>query len=246
MSVLGSRARRRRGGSDKDAVQAGLELVKLEYISLRDETLKAMEAQQAILTWSLAAFGAVLAAGLLLVRSVGPFESHKPQDVMFLLIFGAGLPGFTFASCIAWFGELIRMERAGHYLRGLEIVIADMFKGAAVGSSFAHLAAPLRWETHIAFGRKKQIAVSKHQVGYVGHLAIYAGSMALALGICTVETWSFAFPSRASAIAVSAYAAAVFAFFVVVVLRLRNALVEAARTAADLDDVVPSHSRYPA
>ena len=222
-------------------VKAAMDLLVVEYGSLRSESLQAMGSQQAILTWSLAAFGGALAAGLILATSVGKFRSHQSEDVTFLLIFSCGLPGLSFAACLAWFGELIRMERVGHYIRGIEAIVGEFYQSTGVGQVLPYLAAPLRWETYIAFGAKNNPIATKRQMGYFGHLTLYTGSITLSLAIGCTESWVFGF--KALAVALTAYSAVTLMTFVAIVLRVRSALLWGARQVADINAVIPSVNR---
>jgi hypothetical protein len=118
-----------------------LGLVMLEYEKLRDESIQAMQAQQSILQWSIASFGAILGAALLLATKDAPFA--LPPYVSFAA-FGVILPVFVGMCCLAWFGELIRMERIGAFLRGMEREVAQAVRG---GDGLLRGVMPLRWET---------------------------------------------------------------------------------------------------
>jgi hypothetical protein len=227
---------------DED-VKSALDFLKAEYGTLRDETLQAMGAQQAILTWSLASFGAVLAAGLVLGAGIGPFATHKPQDLLFIVIFGLGLPVLSFTACLAWFGELMRMERVGHYIRGFEVIVAETYQSTSVSDRFSYLSAPLRWESYIAFEAKKGIAITKHQIGYFGHLGIYTGSVVLSLMICTFESWFFESNNHDLPVVLCCYSLLFFGAFLLVIFWLRYSLLEAASRAADIAALIPTRSK---
>lgn len=177
-----------------------LDLLKLEYQSLREESAQARAAQQQILQWSLATFAAFFAAGIVLVAQDKVSITSGTAGSVYLVVLGLALPGLVIASSWAWMGELIRMERAGHYLRGLERSVS-----VQLGTS----PAPLRWETHIALGavhggsydkllapdegpppnegRPEQhehpegTGRGKQQLGYVGSAGLYAGVLLLSL-----------------------------------------------------------------
>jgi hypothetical protein len=166
-----------------------LDLLKLEYESLRQESSQARAAQQQILQWSLAAFGAIFAAGLVLAGTQKTNVGEGFAGLVFIAVFGFALPGLVTGACWAWLGELIRMERAGCYLRGLERSLASV--GANL--PFISSSGPLRWETYLGLavgglGRRKQV------IGYIGSLGLYIGSLTVAnvLDIIVVSAHHFA------------------------------------------------------
>lgn len=173
------------------AEPSGRTLLEAEYKSLRDESSQARQAQQSTIAWSLAAFATVFAGGLVFVSNA--FTSGTAVNAItiafYALVFGAALPGFIFAGCMTYLGELIRMERAGGYLRGLERHLAVTAKDA--GHS---LGAPLRWETYLVQKAQEDgVSKQKQRIGYVGGAALYAGAeiISLAAFIAGSESYTF-------------------------------------------------------
>jgi len=102
-----------------------------EYGSVRTEWTSARDAQQSTLQWTLATLG-VLLAGI----ATSDFGTHRP----FLFIaLGASVIAIAMCSEAIWFGEVMRMERAACYLRGLEKALWPL-----VGTNEYPL---LMWET---------------------------------------------------------------------------------------------------
>lgn len=142
-SVAANKAERRRLAS---------ELRVAEYKSVREEWLTSRDAQQHTLQWTLAAL-AVLLAGIL----TSPARDQQP--FVYVTVAGA-IAAIATASQAIWFGELMRMERAALFLRGLEASFKDLnvdspwpppliwdswraFRGDSQGSPMIYSAAPL-------------------------------------------------------------------------------------------------------
>ncbi|MBU1702591.1 MAG: hypothetical protein KJ970_10660 [Candidatus Eisenbacteria bacterium] len=107
-----------------------LEVVMDEYRSLREESLRSMQLQQAVLRYGLAATGALIAVafgiwGVVLLASVA------------LLLF---VPAVSYLSLIIWIGEVARMMRAGWYLKALEERVCQQFPDRPP---------PLGWENYL-------------------------------------------------------------------------------------------------
>jgi hypothetical protein len=147
-----------------------------EYRSLRSESEQARNAQQTILQWSLASFAAILAGSLLMFQGASSHTFHFSGEAgtVVLLIFGLGLPGLGFCSYLVWWGEFLRMERAGRYIRGLELAAERLASNGE--TSFPP---PLQWEHflagHARFPKGKPTGRTKQLVGYVGTTGIYFG-----------------------------------------------------------------------
>jgi hypothetical protein len=152
-----------------------------EYRSIRGESEQARNAQQTILQWSLAAFAAVIAGALVTFSGNVNIRSGETGTVL-LIIFGMGLPFLSFFSYLVWWGEFLRMERAGRYIRGLEFM-ADRLANSTSGK----LPPPLQWEHFLAgpsysvalrrreAARHKRLGRAKYIVGYLGAAGIYFG-----------------------------------------------------------------------
>ena len=141
-----------------------------EYKSLREESAQARQSQQTILQWSLGAFAVLFGAGLAFSRTDDPIDFS-----VFSIVYGLALPGFVFASALTWWGELIRMERAGHFLRGKEIATWPSQVRGNAGEDLVRSEFP-SWEMFIAH-LGSDVRSRKQLVGYVGALSIYAGAL---------------------------------------------------------------------
>jgi hypothetical protein len=147
-----------------------------EYRSIRSESEQARNAQQTILQWSLASFAAVIAGSLVMFQGSGKNALQFSGEIgtVLLFIFGLGLPGLGFFAYLVWWGELLRMERAGRYLRGLELVADRLARGGS-----GRFPPPLQWEHFLASSvyrsNDKTRSRAKHLVGYVGATGIYFG-----------------------------------------------------------------------
>jgi hypothetical protein len=103
-----------------------------EYKSVREEWLASRDAQQHTLQWTLAAL-AVLFAGIL------SSELRQDHPELYVgLVFAAGLVAIS--SHAIWFGEVMRMERAALFLRGLEAAVSKLTQDQGE-------VPPLSWET---------------------------------------------------------------------------------------------------
>lgn len=117
---------------DSEIARLATDLRVAEYKSVRDEWLASRDAQQHTLQWTLAAL-AVLFAGILSSK----IRQHHPE-LYVGLAFAAGL--IAISSYAIWFGEVMRMERAALFLRGLEVVVSKLTQGHGK-------VPPLSWET---------------------------------------------------------------------------------------------------
>ena len=157
--------------------RSGLELVKAEYETLRNESLWSLRSQQEVVRWGLAAYGVVLAAGLVLVERI-PDATGQNEIILSslaMLVFGLALPGLTLSACVAWLGELKRMERVGYYLRGLEAELRRVARWNVLG-----VQAPLCWESFIAFGERGK-SRPKSKLAYAGQAGTYLVQIGIAL-----------------------------------------------------------------
>jgi hypothetical protein len=103
-----------------------------EYESVRQEWIASRDVQQHTLQWTFAA-SAILLAGIL--------NSGARSDQPFLYVaLAAATAALSIFSQAVWFGEVVRMERAALFVRGLEASFAQL-----VGESGDR--APLTWET---------------------------------------------------------------------------------------------------
>lgn len=156
-------------------------LLQSEYVSLREESSQSRQAQQSTISWSLAAFGTIFAGGLVFVSNVfkDGADASGPVMTFYVLVFGVALPGFAFAACLAYLGELIRMERVGVYLRGLERYLARLTTPGSLLDG-----GPLRWETYLMQKAPEgAISTRKQLVGYIGGVGVYAGAELVSVAV---------------------------------------------------------------
>jgi hypothetical protein len=212
-----------------------LGLLMLEYQKLRDESIQSMQAQQSILQWSIGSFGAILGAALVLATKDPPFA--LPPYVSFGA-FAVILPIFATMCCLAWFGELIRMERIGAFLRGMEREVAQAIRD---GSGLSNEVVPLRWETYIAFAKDRGLGVRKQGVGYFGSLGVYTIVFASCLATALCSVWMAAPDSRGvlSPLVVSIVVGAELVAYVSIVLYLVRGLITAGRRIPHLASIDP-------
>jgi hypothetical protein len=218
----------------------GFELLQAEFLAVRQEISQALTAQQSVLQWSLAAFAAVLGAGLILMsQSPDQITSGVVSDLS-LVVFGAALPMASFFSFLVWVGELIRVERAGRYIRGLE-------KHLATHLRLEHPAltnGPLRWETHNAIGWQRGAGVGrgKQQVGYLGAAGVYFGVHVLSILIFAVQIINHQFPTDETSwkVASLTYAVALPGIFLVTGFWLASGLQKAGMEGEDIASLRPA------
>lgn len=111
-----------------------MQLQTTEYETVRAEWLSSRDAQQHTLQWTLAAI-AVLIAGIL------NSDARTHHQLLYVLL-SAAVVAIAACSHAIWFGEVLRMERAALFLRGVERRLADRFAAEPSGRP-----APLTWET---------------------------------------------------------------------------------------------------
>lgn len=103
-----------------------------EYQSVRQEWLASRDVQQHTLQWTFAA-SAILLAGIL------NSDARSEEPFLYVALAAATAALSIFAQAV-WFGEVVRMERAALFVRGLEASFAQL---DPAGSDRA----PLTWET---------------------------------------------------------------------------------------------------
>lgn len=172
--------------SERDREKYFFDFLKAEYDSLRAESAQARLAQQQILQWSLAAIAAIFAASLIFAGGGADRVEAGFSGTLFLVVYLGVLPGLVVTACWAWIGELVRMERVGYYLRGIEVEVCAGKYGQA---DFRH--GPLRWESYLALGQKR--STGKQLIGYLGAGALYFGSLSLAniIGLAAIAIHRF-------------------------------------------------------
>jgi hypothetical protein len=174
------------------------ELRVAEYNSVRTEWLASRDAQQHTLQWTFAALAVLLAATLSL-------HARAEQPFLYVALVGVEVAIATFSQAI-WFGEVMRMERAALYLRGLEEVVSEL----APEDGFP----PLMWERWRGDpkNREKSSWVAKAAPLILGCLALY-GLLALAgLFILVAASLDHHIPhrDRTFAIVIAAMAGALY------------------------------------
>lgn len=166
----------------KETNQLALDLVVAEYNTIRAEVHHALEYAQGIVKWSIGIFGAVLAAALVAAHSAGQVRGYSFLGIAVLVLFGFALPGVMWAAAWTWLGELVRMERAGAYLREFELRVSKIPKiTSALGFT------PLNWETRIFAERKSKGSMKKQIAAYLGTAVLFFGSTAISL--CMFVAW---------------------------------------------------------
>ena len=230
-------------------MRLNLDLVKLEYEKLREETIQAVQGQQNTLQWSMGAFGVVLGATLLLLSN-NPGLS-LPITILFGL-YGVVMPVFVAMCSFAWFGELIRMERVGVYLRAVEAELATHLQGDGAEDDAV---VPLRWETYLALHAKRAVGVGKQMIGYFGSVGIFSGAIGLSLAIAVWATWipretglgSSRTIGPSTQWTLTGVAIGEFVLYMVVALYLIRGLSKASRAVAEIKDVfAPARAAVPA
>jgi hypothetical protein len=114
------------------ADEMGLQVA--EYGTVRAEWLSSRDAQQHTLQWTLAAI-AVLIAGIL------NSDARTHHQLLYVLL-SAAVVAIAACSHAIWFGEVLRMERAALFLRGVERRLARRYAAEQPARP-----APLIWET---------------------------------------------------------------------------------------------------
>lgn len=153
-----------------------------QYESLRTEIGQAREAQYNILQWNQAVSGTLFAAALV----AGNVHSHA-YLLAAQFILGLVLPAILLGGALAWVGEMIRMERAGMYLRFFER--ATWRNNGNDGLLDTSL---FMWENFLWSPPAKFVKAGyrKQNVGYTGvgiyYGIMYVGSLA---AFSTISTW---------------------------------------------------------
>ncbi|MCX5894007.1 MAG: hypothetical protein NTW80_13775 [Deltaproteobacteria bacterium] len=100
-----------------------------EYKTLREESVTSISRQQQIVSIGRATIG------VLLLAACNNWEKPLVPEIILLLF----LPIITYLFFLIWIGEVMRMLRAGSYLRNIENKINDKFQGMGMDK-------PLTWE----------------------------------------------------------------------------------------------------
>ncbi len=203
--------------SEDEARKFAQDLIFEEYRTLRAEAHQSLAYAQAIVRWSIAIFGTVLAAALLAASRVSTTHGYSFFGTSVLVLFGFALPGVSWAAAWTWLGELIRMERAGSYLRGLEAQLAAL-PGVRDGVGTE----PLRWERFIASPRRKGTLMGKQIAAYLGTAMLFFGASAISLGLFvawwgTVFEWAWPWTAGGGSLVVWPVLAVVFELACIIV-----------------------------
>ncbi|TAM70749.1 MAG: hypothetical protein EPN48_05250 [Microbacteriaceae bacterium] len=218
------------GWKAKKAEHDSWEWLLAEYATLRQESADARTSQQSTITWSLAIFGAVLAAGLIFV-STELKHSTWPSPLTFwfyVALFGVAMPGLAFASCLSYAGELKRMERVGSYLRGLEQHLGLMDLSPR---------RPLRWETFLRYGVGGN-GPKKLYESYLGAAGLYAIAELSSLAIFFIGMISMN-PDSTRVLWSSIWTGAVAVAFLGMIVWVLFQLKAASKVVVDYDQIVP-------
>ncbi len=219
-----------------DAV--AMDFMLAEYKSLRDESSQSRSAQQAIQQWSLAGVSAILVGGLLLTGKNFDLQQAGPPSTAFLVLFGVVLPALATVSCMAWLGELVRMERCGRYLRGFERDLSKRLNGLVSPAARN----PLRWETAISQGAAsdKGLGRGKQRVGYLGSLLMYLGAVSASLCFYVVGVQQRQEPANAWVhlhLALFAWPAVMGSVFLAIVVSVVRSIQELGAEVLELPEV---------
>lgn len=153
----------------KEDISGGL--LQSEYVSLRAESVQSFASAQSIIQWSLATYGVLFGAALVVLSRETDPAAKAFNDNAVLLIFTVLLPGLMCAATWQWLGEITRMERVGMYLRGFERHLAlQESQGSSVPANSRP--GPLHWETFL----NSEGGARKRNAPYVGTAAMFAGA----------------------------------------------------------------------
>lgn len=145
------------------------EILLEEYRTLREESLTAMKNMIAVLSFGIAAVGAVFSFAL--AKQASTFSS-------LILIFG--LPSLAWCVLVIWLGEYRRMQRVGTFLRKLENTINVRAVEDKISSCPTNML--LSWETHL---RADRVHMSLPYNTIVS-LFVATSAISLAIGILTM------------------------------------------------------------
>ena len=148
-----------------------------EYGTVRTEWLSSRDAQQHTLQWTLAAI-AVLIAGILT-------SDTRTEHALLFVLLAAAVVGIAACSHAIWFGEVLRMERAALFLRGLERRLACRAAAEQPARS-----APLTWETWrgVEVEDRPDAWVPKASASIIAGFGLY-GLLALAGILILLDAW---------------------------------------------------------
>jgi hypothetical protein len=151
-------------------------LVVEEYSSLRAEILASYGFAQSIVRWTLTAFAALTAAALLAMYNADGSSSAAFFRNAAAIAFGIVLPVMAWLSAWTWLGELYRADRAGAYLRSLEMDIARV-PGLAGRLGFQ----PIRWGSFLHETERRSPGGPKTTMTDLGSAAVLFGIVATSL-----------------------------------------------------------------
>jgi hypothetical protein len=140
-----------------------------EYKALREEVIASLASQQQILGFGAATLGLVIGPGLALWGS-----NTEATELPFLIVFGFFVPLLSGIVVVIWFGEVLRMIRAGYAVAGLESTLNDDLKEAGWP------APALSWESFLRDERqpKRKLKLRGFVINFWGVIAAF-GAIAL-------------------------------------------------------------------
>lgn len=157
-----------------------------QYESLREEIGQARQAQHTILQWTQALAGTLFAAALV----AGTAKTSR-YLVAAQFVLGLVLPAVLLGGALAWSGELVRMTRAGVFLRSFE---RSSWAGGGVDP--VNATSLFIWENFVWLPPKRFLAAGdrdKQNIGYAG-ISIFFGIMYLGslIAFCVITPWPLA------------------------------------------------------
>lgn len=136
-----------------------------QYETIRTESGQARSDQQSIINWNQAFAVALFAVGIVIV-------GNSEHMLLAQVLFGLLLPLVLVGGTMAWAGEMIRMERAGAYLRALERAMWHRLPSGQTDPLW------FMWENFLWSPPKRMLegGYKKQNAGYAG-IAIFYGAM---------------------------------------------------------------------
>ncbi|MCL4504061.1 MAG: hypothetical protein M1438_19735 [Deltaproteobacteria bacterium] len=136
-----------------------------EYKTLREESLTSLNRQQQIFSIGAATIGVFLLAG------INAWDKSPLPEIIFLVM----IPIIVYLVFLIWFGEFIRMIRAGKFLRGIENKIDKEYPAKK----------PLTWENYLA----EQGLKNRIKIQYIAIFALFILISGASIGIGNYKIW---------------------------------------------------------
>jgi len=121
-----------------------LELIVTEWVALREESIQSMKNRNSIMTYGLAAWGAVFFAGITAFLNI----THDSQWLSFLIL-ALACPTLSLILSMCWLGEAMRMSRLGVYLKEREELVNDIVNFQPPEIKHSHDNKVMFWENYI-------------------------------------------------------------------------------------------------